>query len=1341
MEPTANNKSTQDKPEHERDESSAFDEQLSKGSIALSKGDLATAELHYAAALKLVYQGENEKEMRMCFENLGNIYLEYGKMNKCGESFAKATALYNSALSRLQNTETKLRTHLISCIKESERHFLCSVLDDYSPIDFPNYDNDIKHKILLENIRDECKEIIRQVDIECDPGLMPLNPEKRTELEEKRTKLISTLFRKISDRMVNFIKMLIEECISVLGDAPCRFAVIGLGSLARNEMTPYSDLEFAILPGDYAKIESNLVYFRNITRYFHLKVINLGETILPSMCITSLNDFYSGDPKRVWFFDDGPKGFSFDGDLPWASKCPFGRKKTQTKEALELIKTPKEMAAVQCNQVAIKEGYHLADVLATPMLIMGDEELKEMYDSEVKEMLQAPSDHDMWTNGSKRGFESLSDTFQKFSVHVDWHEAGKVFNVKKELYRFPSLVLNSLTFYYNLDAHNTWDVVDEMQRKQLITESEAHHLGFVSAVASELRLRSYLEKDEQRERITGLPSGMVDLDTAKSVAEKAAPGHRNRVEKAIHIHNPDVIFRFFMTVLPLQKAIEEFLLKKSPNERNIFSGHNLYDSSPETKATIHIRLMEFEEAQSCLEGIVSQLEDDLGKEDIVETPGLFETLSVLGNVCLELGEVAKAVEYLDKAAQILEVKYKGFTANMEFAKSYSDRGNAYDSLGEYEKSLSCYQQDLSIKTAVFGENSPGIEISFSGIARAYQRMKDLEQAIYFYEKALKVFQEIDKTRVPSRYCVILNNLLSAYAEHGDIDKALDTYNELFEIITTLFGTGVIHPYLAASLTNLASAHHDSDDYKHATALYEQSLSICQRLYGRNEVHPEIASLLYNLGCCYSGLSDHDQAIKYFTEALGMQKLLYGKQISHPHIATTLSGLGSALLDKKNYMGALEAYDEALQIQRLINKDNFAHRDLCALLNNLGFVHTELGHFDKAADYLEEAHKLWIKICVDGKPHEDFASCLNNLGNVHRNLGQYKEAYEFCRRGLEMRRSLYEGKSGLKQAPLAKSFIDTGHCCVSLGDSENALSYFQRGLVMRKEINVDVAEAYNEVAGGYSRLGRPLEAIKFYKEVIRLDEEKFGVGKVPDYPMSANLCNLGSEYIATEEFGKAAEMLEKALEIMKRMNKNSVSVDLAATLHNLGTVYRNLKQSEKALSYLEEALAMKKQLYGKDRAHLETAKTLTNLGNLCIQLGRLQQAIDYFSESLRMKYALYGPNATHQSIAVTLGNIGNVYYQMGEYESAVAYIKDALQKFGDAESCNREVAINLYNLGQAYEGLADLQAACGCYEKSLKIMVQVFGESHPLVKTVLLRFVRIRSFAQLQAQASQASNSG
>ena len=170
------------------------------------------------------------------------------------------------------------------------------------------------------------------------------------------------VFRNIQDMYIRFVSMLVKECESRLGKPPCDYAIVALGSVARMEATPYSDLEFAILYSDPA-IGDKISYFRVLSHFLHLKVINLGETILPALGIEQLNDFQSEDPTSDWFYDsETPRGISFDGAMPWASKTALGRMATKNKPALELIRTPEEMAKLQDEEIAVKEGYHLGKV-------------------------------------------------------------------------------------------------------------------------------------------------------------------------------------------------------------------------------------------------------------------------------------------------------------------------------------------------------------------------------------------------------------------------------------------------------------------------------------------------------------------------------------------------------------------------------------------------------------------------------------------------------------------------------------------------------------------------------------------------------------------------------------------------------------------------------------------------------------------------------------------------------------------------------------------------------------------------------------------------------------------
>ena len=123
--------------------------------------------------------------------------------------------------------------------------------------------------------------------------------------------------------------------------------------MSREEMTPYSDLEFAILIKEEG--EGHRGYFRDLTYLLHLKVINLGETILPALNIPYLKGF--GD----WIT---PRGFAFDGSgaLGKGCKTPLGNAGNESPngKTFELYKLPPKWRSILVwigkRQIGLKES-------------------------------------------------------------------------------------------------------------------------------------------------------------------------------------------------------------------------------------------------------------------------------------------------------------------------------------------------------------------------------------------------------------------------------------------------------------------------------------------------------------------------------------------------------------------------------------------------------------------------------------------------------------------------------------------------------------------------------------------------------------------------------------------------------------------------------------------------------------------------------------------------------------------------------------------------------------------------------------------------------------------------
>ncbi len=304
----------------------------------------------------------------------------------------------------------------------------------------------------------------------------------------------------------------------------------------------------------------------------------------------------------------------------------------------------------------------------------------------------------------------------------------------------------------------------------------------------------------------------------------------------------------------------------------------------------------------------------------------------------------KSFEYSNQALELA----KKFNSKIEEAKALNNIGNAYYYQSNYEKTIEYYKKSLIVNEEIcnsFNEDEAisksgkeGIAISLNNIGIVYEKWGNYEKAIEYYQKALKIFEELGNRK---GMAALMNNIGIVYYNWTNYEKAIEYYQKSLQMEEELGnkqGT-------ANSLNNIGLIYMNWGNYKKSIEYYQRSLKIGKEIGDKQG----ISNTLNNIGIVYYKWNSYKKALEYYKKSLKIREELGNKR----GIAYSLSNIGNVLKNQDNFNKALKYYNKSLQIAKLINLSERIIDNYQALSE----TYFAIGNYKKSLEY----YKLYTEV--------------------------------------------------------------------------------------------------------------------------------------------------------------------------------------------------------------------------------------------------------------------------------------------------------------------------------------------------------------------------------------------
>ena len=589
---------------------------------------------------------------------------------------------------------------------------------------------------------------------ECTVIPIGLAAEEKQELEKvNKIDIIRKVQNDIAENYSDLMNSVAQVCLQAMGPAPCKYSVSGMGSLARKEITPFSDFEHIIVLEEgtqhYTNYEDILEYFRWFSVIFQIVVINFQETILRSVAVPLLNDgFIAGGD---WFFDAfTPCGIKFDGMQIHACKFPLGRTQPTHKHptTVELIKPISKMVEYLKAEEELKNGYHLADILTRTCFVSGCKEVHDSFENEVQKMLEGDGSiglEEILTQLTENLDEFLS--FSKLGVM----NASSKCDIKRMVYRGSTLFISALGRLFSIKENSCFKIVEVMLQRGIITETAAHRLSYAVAIACEVRLKVYLSKNGQDD-IFGTRDfdvaenrtlkELIDLVGEQSIADYFTIVHT--LQMALRGNNPELLKTLDHTTK------DRFIVLNSLDLKTLFDRewkeyHQNIKSNSLNDEYITGKI--WEGTMKYKEGRFSEALDIFAELDEMNVQNPLLKCEIIRNragVLHDGRDFQKAIRYCREKIEDLK-KLQFDSVARPLCHLYVLLGNCNRYLGLYKKAISVYQDflvcadqvDPATRKTPFANKDEAA--CYFGLGECHLNLDDFDSAIKYTAYALDMY--------------------------------------------------------------------------------------------------------------------------------------------------------------------------------------------------------------------------------------------------------------------------------------------------------------------------------------------------------------------------------------------------------------------------------------------------------------------------------------------------------------------------------------------------------------------------------------------------------------------------